>query len=362
MQDDARAEAVLREAMALAADASNERVVVRTELELALPRLLRGELDAAALQELAERAVDVFRRYSDERGLGRAWLTTAGVQGPFLSRWDECARSAEKALASYVASGLSPTPCVALQAMAAEHGREPAAAAQRRCERLIARARDDTITRSHMAVYLASLCAMRGDFARARALLGEARAFVELQRALPSHDWVMRAAYVETLAGDVASAEAVVREACERLGTRGDATWLATFTAVLAEVVYLQDRFEEAHELAGAAADLAHRDDVLTQAIWRRVGARTAARAGDASAALALAAEANELLDETDALNLRADTRLAGAEALALSSRRDDAVVAAEQGLALLRRKGNVAGLRRARARLDLLGIGTRRG
>jgi ATP/maltotriose-dependent transcriptional regulator MalT len=199
---------------------------------------------------------------------------------------------------------------------------------------------------------------MRGAFERARALLHEARASDARRQTAPSYDWVMPAAYVETLAGEVSTAETLLREACERFETRGDATWLATFTAMLAEALCDQHRFDEAHELTRTATGLAHREDVLVQATWRRVRARTAARKGDLAEALGLAREANELLDETDALNERAAARVAYAEVLHLASRPDAADVAAEEGLALLRQKGNVAGLRRAQAHLAETGIG----
>jgi ATP/maltotriose-dependent transcriptional regulator MalT len=223
---------------------------------------------------------------------------------------------------------------------------------------LIARTPEDTVTGRNVVDRLAALCAMGGEFERARALLREARAFDERQRMPLTYDWVMCAAYVETLAGEASTAEAVLREACERPETLGDAPWLATFTAALAEVLCDQHRFDEAHELAGTAASLAHRDDVLVQGMWRRARARTAARRGDLAAALTLACEANELFDGTDALNERAAARLAGAEVLFLAARHHDAAIAAKETLALLRQKGNVAGLRRAQAHLDEIGIG----
>jgi DNA-binding SARP family transcriptional activator len=357
MHDEARAESVLREALTLGVDANDERVTVRAELELAWPRLLRGEADTNELLELAERAVHVFRRHSDERGLGRAWMVAAAVHGSFRVRWGECAIAAERAVPHFVASRLSPTPCFSTLASAARQGPEPAPAAARRCERLLADAPEDMVTRRYVVTHLAALYAMRGSFERARALLREARAFDARHQTAPSDDWVMPAAYVETLAGEVSTAETLLREACERFETRGDATWLATFTARLAEALCDQHRFEEAHELTRTATGLAHREDVLVQATWRRTRARTAARKGDLPEALALAREANELLDETDALNERAAARLGSAEVLSLASRHDDAAVAAEEGLALLRQKGNVAGLRRARAYLNELGI-----
>jgi DNA-binding SARP family transcriptional activator len=357
LQEETRAEAVLREALALAAE-TDERVAVRAEVELALPRLLRGEADTTELLELAERAVRVFRRHSDERGAGRAWMVMANVRGAFRARWAESASAADRALAHYAASGISPTPCFSVLASAAKHGLEPVPAALRRCERLLALAAEDVITRRAVVVHLASLYAMRGKFERARALLREARAFHAGRRAPPWYDWVMPAAHVETLAGQVSAAEAVLREACEWFEAQGDATWVATFTAARAEALCLQRRFDEAHELAERASRLAHREDVLVQGMWRRARARTLARAGARAEALALAREANELLDGTDALNERAAARLVAAEVLHLATRRVDAVAVADEGLALLRQKGNVAGLRRAQTYLDEIGIG----
>jgi ATP/maltotriose-dependent transcriptional regulator MalT len=243
-------------------------------------------------------------------------------------------------------------------ASAACHGPEPVPRAIRRCERLLALAGDDAITRRYVVVSLARLFAMRGTFGRARTLLREASDFDETLRSPQADDVMRAAAELATLMGKLDDAEMLLRELGQRFEARGAETWVATFNAALAEVLCLQGRSDEALALADQAAVLAHRDDVLVHGVWRRARARTAARRGDLAVALTLVREANELFETTDELNERAATRLAGAEVLVLAARHDEAATAAGEGLALLRRKGNTAGIRRARAQLAAIGIG----
>src|SRR5207245_9376941 len=86
--------------------------------------------------------------------------------------------------------------------------------------------------------------------------------------------------------------------------------------------------------------------------LWRQAKAGVLARRGELQAAEALAREAVEHAEQTDMLNNQAGARLSLAAVLELAQRHDDAFAAVEEALALYERKGNVAMVERARARL----------
>jgi predicted Zn-dependent protease len=63
--------------------------------------------------------------------------------------------------------------------------------------------------------------------------------------------------------------------------------------------------------------------------------------------------EAVTLVEQTDMLNHRCDALLDLAEVLELSGRREEAMAAVEDALALYERKGNLVMARRSSARLE---------
>jgi hypothetical protein len=82
--------------------------------------------------------------------------------------------------------------------------------------------------------------------------------------------------------------------------------------------------------------------DVLAGVAWGAARAKALARARRVEEAERLARETVALADETDALNMRADVRLALAAVLREGERHDAAASAVSEALALYRAKGNV--------------------
>jgi hypothetical protein len=85
---------------------------------------------------------------------------------------------------------------------------------------------------------------------------------------------------------------------------------------------------------------------------WRSTRAKTLARRGKQAEAERLVREAVELIAETDAVNLHAQTLLALAEVLTAADRADEAAERGREALRLYEAKGNVVMAERARARL----------
>ena len=85
---------------------------------------------------------------------------------------------------------------------------------------------------------------------------------------------------VEMLAGDPAAAERRLLEGYRALEEMGDKAFLSTTAAYLAQAVYAQGRYEDASRYTEISEELASRDDLLTQVIWRSARAGLLARQG----------------------------------------------------------------------------------
>jgi ATP/maltotriose-dependent transcriptional regulator MalT len=197
---------------------------------------------------------------------------------------------------------------------------------------------------------LASLHAMRGEFALADGFLRQAN---ETLHQLGSQGWVSHhEALVRLLAGEPALAEIPLRAGVETLAAVSDRAMLATTSAMLAQAVYAQGRLREADEWCQRAADAGAVDDIVTQVIWRGVKAKILARQGHCEQAAALAREAVALAEPTDLLSHRGDAMLDLAEVLATCGHTDESQRAVQTGLSLYEQKDNTIGAARARSLL----------
>lgn len=118
----------------------------------------------------------------------------------------------------------------------------------------------------------------RSTLARSREMFGNFGATVEWAAG------ALNAGAIELLADDPVAAERALREADHRLATHGERGYRASLAATLAESLYAQGRYDDAHVSADTARRLAIRDDIEVQVRWRAVEARIRARHGDAAA------------------------------------------------------------------------------
>ena len=182
------------------------------------------------------------------------------------------------------------------------------------------------------------LSARAGRFDQARATSKRRRAIAEefgLDGVLPHSTW--QEGIVEYLAGDFDSAETKLR-AYDELRGRGESAYASTLAAELGQVLYRQERFDEAEELSRVSEDLADVEDVVLVQ-WRGVRAKLLARAGRVDEAEALAREAIQLAGGDDIFDLRGDAHLELAEVLSIAHRLSDAKEAARTALELYERR-----------------------
>jgi hypothetical protein len=104
------------------------------------------------------------------------------------------------------------------------------------------------------------------------------------------------------------------------------------------------------------AESISAEDDVDSQALWRSIRAPMLARADKRRDAELMARSAVELLAETDAPQLRADTLSELAAVLAICGRHDEARETISEAIAIYRLKGDIVSARRATAWADKVG------
>ena len=307
-----------------------------------------GEDPSGALLELAATARPQFAKSGDDAALTEAWVATAWAElircryGEMLGAVEHAidharrARHArwERELPVWKGTALfyGPTPVEEVLNWHAHEGPRHALALRQR----------------------GTLEAMQGRFDVARALVAEGDAVAE---ELGQTIWVavsgMAVWDVEMLAGDVDAAERAIRASCGRLEELGDTGYRATATAQLAETLYARGRLDESDRETTLAEELAAADDRVSQALWRQVRAKLAARAGRSADAERLAREAVALLAETDMVDYHARAVADLADVLGASEELTAAI-------GLFEAKGNVVRAERARAAVLELPLGRR--
>jgi tetratricopeptide (TPR) repeat protein len=234
-------------------------------------------------------------------------------------------------------------------------GPTPVPEGVRRCEEIRAEVVGNPGSEGWALRALAGLHAMVGRFDLARTLLAEANEiFEELGQTRYSSAWDLDG-IVELLAGDLDAAERLLRAGYLALEKMGDRAFRPTTAAYLAEALYAQGRDEEAGPLTEISEQLAAREDLLTQVVWRRVRAKVMAREGRVDEAEDLAQEAVTISESTDFLNTRADALVDLAHVHRRAGRLDEARTALAKGLALYEEKGNQVAAKRTRADLAVL-------
>ena len=351
------AEPVLAEARQLAASAEDDRADSHALVQQQFLQLLR--VDEGATEEgtrVVEAVLPVFETCRDEHGLSRARKLEALIQwnmaraAAAAEAWEKAAEHARRAgdederneILSWVASSMF-------------FGPTPVDEGVRRCEEIRAEVVGNPGSEAWAIRSLAGLHAMVGRFELARRLLAEAnRIFEELGQTRYSSAWDLDG-IVELLAGNLDAAEGRLRAGYLALEKMGDRAFRPTAAAYLAEALYLQGRDEDAGPLTEISEQLAAREDLLTQVVWRRVRAKVMARQGRVDDAEDLAREAVSISESTDFLNTHADALVDLADVHRRAGRLDEARTAAARGLALYEEKGNQVAAERTRADLAVL-------
>jgi tetratricopeptide (TPR) repeat protein len=332
---------------------TDRRMELRARMELEYLRLPRSHgATADDLLAAISSAIPVFDAAQDYRGLGRAWLLSGWVEGG--RRGNHSAREAagERALDYYKRSTWPTSACLGEIAVALYFGPRPVLEAIERCQELLETEVSDRIGRAHIEVFLGGLVAQRGDFDRARDLIASAiSAYDELgQRTAAAHTGAPILGDVQLLAGDFTAAEETLRQLCDEHQQTRAFSHLASRAGDLAEALYSQERYDEAHEWTVVAETHTAADDVDALVLWMPVRAKITARRGSLAVAERLARDAVGLAARSDALNRRAKTCLDLSEVLRFAGRPDDATPPLDEARTLFEQKGNLVGAARVRS------------
>jgi tetratricopeptide (TPR) repeat protein len=289
-------------------------------------------------------------RVGDELGLAEAWFATAWAE-LIRCRWAAMLEASRHALEHTRRGGSTrwEGELPVWQGTAMFHGPTPTDEALRWFEEQ--QAQHPVSLNQH-----AILEAMRGNFARARALAASAdAAAADFGQKLWLAAGGMALWEIEMLAGDLSAAERAVRRSCELLEELGEVGLRSTAAGRLAASLYALARLDEAHEWSETAEGLAPTGDVSSQMLWRQVRAGVLGRRGHHAEAVELACEAVALAEETDMLNDHANALADLGEIYVAAGRAGEGHARLEQALALYEQKGNLVAVDRAGRRLEEL-------
>jgi tetratricopeptide (TPR) repeat protein len=240
--------------------------------------------------------------------------------------------------------------------MAIYDGPTPVLDAIALCDALLRTEASDRIGRANVELILGGLVAQRGDFDHARELVDSAKGTYEDmgQLVFAATDAEAMRGEVEYLANDFAAAERILEGVCAEFARTQAYSHLASRAGNLAEVLYAQDRVDESAEWTRVAETHSATDDADARVLWMPVRAKLLARNGALEEAAALARDAVQLAETSDALNRSAKAHCDCGEVLVLADRVDEARAAYAAALELYEAKGNVIAAGRVRSLVDV--------
>jgi tetratricopeptide (TPR) repeat protein len=201
-----------------------------------------------------------------------------------------------------------------------------------------------------VGVFKAPLLAMQDRFDEARQELRETRDYLR-ERAMKVRlgNTSLPGGAIEMLAGDFEAATRDFASGIAILSSFGETSVVSTLAAMQARALYHLGRREEMEAAIALAQETGATSDIATQAEWRSVAAMAAADDGRLDEAGRLIAEALEMVEPTDFLELRGGTFEALAHVEARAGRPAGWKAALERAVAEHDRKGNVVAARRVR-------------
>jgi class 3 adenylate cyclase/tetratricopeptide (TPR) repeat protein len=309
-----------------------------------------GEIEAAA-----DRAIEIFERHGDNRGLARAWWLI-GTRDFVRGEFEAADRALQDAVVYARAAGdgreerrslVRLTTCLVL-------GPTPVGDALSRCSALYARLASDRGLQAMAQAATAELVAMQGDFAEARRRYTQSKeVLLDVGNKVYAAGVALYAGPIELLAGDANAALAELRPAYELLDEIGETGTRSSVAAVLARAAHAANDFDAAVRFADLSASIASPHDVLTQVIAGGAKAKALADLGKQEEAEELALTAAALARTGDFLVIRGDALLDLAHVFRSRNAKEERLAAAAEAALLYEQKGNEPSLARARALIE---------
>jgi class 3 adenylate cyclase/tetratricopeptide (TPR) repeat protein len=349
-----RATAVFDEALAGAEEVGDERLGARVRVARWMSLVAEGDVEAA-LNE-GRRAMEVFERHGDRRGVGRAWnlvgrgLWHSGRAAEANEAFEEALRHARAAGDTWAEADI-----MTMLGAGLAQGPRPAEEAARRAEAILEEKRGDRTIEAYMHHALAHLRAWQGRFEEARESAGRYSGILRENGMLSSWaESLEAAADVERTAGNTGEAIGLLLQGQAAFDSMGIPD--RTLLPFLAAALYLEDRLDEAEAAAVRAREDPH---PLWGTVATGVLARIRARRGRGAEAESLAQEALGRFEATDFPVFLGRALVDFAEVLRILGREEEAVPLLRQAVEVFERKGAAALAQEPRTLLRSIGAGS---
>ena len=311
-------------------------------------KAIDGVSDVEQTERDGLRAVEVFRKHGDDRGLARAWALVGAARW-WAGRSGDAEEALERARQHAGAAGDARIEADSLLTLSAvlTQGPRPAEEAASRAEEIVEEYAGNRTVQAYMFHTLGHVRAWQGRFEEARRMAARYREI--LRENGQEANWADSsecAADVELLAGNVDEAVRLVAEGQRRYEEMGISD--PTILPFLAYALYVAGRWEEAEDPAVRAIAGGH---PLWKMMAQTVLARVRAHQGRGEEAERLAGEAIESAGGTDYLGFQGRAAMAMAEVLELLGRKEEAVPFRQEAIRAFERKGATVWADLARSR-----------
>jgi class 3 adenylate cyclase/tetratricopeptide (TPR) repeat protein len=320
-------------------------------LAVTLAELSIGTFDRARGKVRVDHALAVFEPAGDDLGIAWAhWLR-------FWSAWMACraeeALEAIKlaALHAHAADDQALAEALTMSALGASffgpgHLRETIHIGE---SLLVEHAGHELICASIQGV-LGAAMAITGEHGRGRTMATMAQVVErEAGMLVIAATGAMTRSYIEVAAGDLETAEQLLRDGLEEFERLGDRSYYATDALMLADVLEQRGQYDEASTWCRVVRETTGPDDVVNLIGADALEGYLLARKGDLEGGHRLARRAVEKAAEVDFFSIRGFTFIMFGKTLALAGRPADAAEAFEQALRIYEDKGDVTSAARSR-------------
>jgi predicted ATPase len=353
-----RADEAILQAAARAEELGDQRAAARAAVERIGLAIWAGGLDADRLQAESERSIATLEPLGDDLGLAKAWLNLLQAHNGRLelARWEAAAaRALDHARAA--ASPTDEAQAMMWHSAANLLGGRPVEEAIDVCDELLNQARGPLAETAVLQV-LGPLRMMAGDVAEGRALFDRARD-LHLDLGMKFNAAILATARSlgELGAAEYQAAEEVLRASIATLEEMAERGALSTQAVLLAHALCAVKKFDEAETYLDMSAETTDQQDLINQILIPAGRARVLAAAGDSEGAVHMAREAVELVDRTDATDMRALARRALAEAFRAADQPHEEAATLREALELYQQRGVPAQAREVRQRLAELQV-----
>lgn len=350
-----RAAGLIAEAASIGADCGDEVTSALARLERVLLNTLvggTGDLVGPALAELGD-VIDLLEAHGEHPGLARALGYRARLHF-YMGDCSAADAAYEQAIQIARRSGRRPDrEWIDWQLTARRFGATPVREAIASYDAVIAGYKAAGVTSPTSELHQAALLAMAGEFESARGLCERAAQVAAEFGLMAEVALGMEGGYAHVHAGELETAERLLRASWDRTGALGETGFRSTIGVQLAEVLAELGQDDESAAILAEVDAFISPDDFEPQSRGRWVRATLLARQGHLEEAEESAREAVELVDLTEYLDQRGDARRVLGCVLSSAGRIDDAEAEWRVALELYERKGNV--VRAAQVR-ELLG------